>query len=73
VGKTGVAASWQQQVAATKAEIDDARESYKAALRRRRDHVHQLVDELHIPQKQVAAAYGVSEPHLIRILADQSR
>jgi hypothetical protein len=72
VGKTPLAATWHEQADATKAEIDDALTKLKAARRRRRDHVHDLVDVQRIPQKEVAAAYGVSEPHLIRILADQT-
>lgn len=54
---------------AAAADVRDAFERYKLALRARDKLIVKAVDEAHLSQRQVAKHTGVGQPHVIRVLS----
>ncbi|MBB3043936.1 sigma factor-like helix-turn-helix DNA-binding protein [Nocardioides soli] len=64
--------SLPERIKVSSGRITELREQLAAELETRERLIVQAVDEANIPQADVARAAGVSQPHIIRILAKAS-
>lgn len=64
--------SLPERIKVSSGRITELREQLAAELETRERLIVQAVDEANIPQADVARSAGVSQPHIIRILAKAS-